>query len=92
MKYIEGGVYAAKGYTANGIHCGIRENKMKKICPLLSANVVPAPRQYIRQILSKVRRSLSRKSIFPMDMRRQSSATAETQIPVMQTGSKSQKK
>lgn len=35
MKYIEGGICAAKGYTANGIHCGIRKNKMKKDLSLI---------------------------------------------------------
>ncbi len=30
MKIIEGGVCAAKGFKANGIHCGIRKNKDKK--------------------------------------------------------------
>ncbi len=29
MKYIEGGVTAAKGFLASGIHCGIRRNKSK---------------------------------------------------------------
>ena len=29
MKYIEGGVCAAKGFKANGVHCGIRKNKAK---------------------------------------------------------------
>ena len=29
MKYIEGGVTAAKGFLASGIHCGIRKNKTK---------------------------------------------------------------
>ncbi|MBQ2714715.1 MAG: bifunctional glutamate N-acetyltransferase/amino-acid acetyltransferase ArgJ [Clostridia bacterium] len=29
MKYIDGGVCAATGFTANGIHCGIRKNKSK---------------------------------------------------------------
>ena len=29
MKQIEGGVCAAKGFTANGIHCGIRKNRTK---------------------------------------------------------------
>ncbi len=29
MKYVEGGVCAAKGFTANGVHCGIRKNKAK---------------------------------------------------------------
>ncbi len=30
MKTIEGGICAAKGFTANGVHCGIRRNKTKK--------------------------------------------------------------
>ena len=30
MKYIDGGVCAAKGYKASGIHCGIRKNAQKK--------------------------------------------------------------
>ena len=30
MQLIEGGVCAAKGFTAYGIHCGIRKNKTKK--------------------------------------------------------------
>lgn len=30
IKVIEGGVCAAKGYVAGGIHCGIRKNKDKK--------------------------------------------------------------
>ncbi len=29
MKYIDGGVCSAKGFKANGIHCGIRKNKSK---------------------------------------------------------------
>lgn len=30
MKYVDGGVTAAKGFTASGIHCGIRKNQTKK--------------------------------------------------------------
>ncbi len=30
MKYIDGGVTAAKGFRASGIHCGIRKNHTKK--------------------------------------------------------------
>ena len=30
LKTIEGGVCAAKGFTANGIHCGIRMNRTKR--------------------------------------------------------------
>ncbi len=35
MKIIEGGVCAAKGFTANGIHCGIRKNKSKRDLSLI---------------------------------------------------------
>ena len=35
MKTIPGGVCAAKGFTANGIHCGIRKNKQKKDLSLI---------------------------------------------------------
>ena len=35
MKIIDGGVCAAKGFTANGIHCGIRHNKLKRDISLI---------------------------------------------------------
>jgi len=41
MKLIEGGVCAAKGFTANGIHCGIRKNHSKKDLALI-VSCVPA--------------------------------------------------
>ena len=41
MKIIEGGVCAAKGFTANGIHCGIRKNHTKKDLSLIFS-AVPA--------------------------------------------------
>ena len=41
MKVVEGGVCAAKGFTANGIHCGIRKNHSKKDLALI-ASAVPA--------------------------------------------------
>ena len=41
MKLIEGGVCAAAGFTANGIHCGIRKNKTKKDLALVMS-AVPA--------------------------------------------------
>ena len=34
-KYIEGGVCAAKGFRAGGIHCGIRKNKNKRDLALI---------------------------------------------------------
>ena len=41
MRVIEGGVCAAKGFTANGIHCGIRKNHTKKDLSLIFS-AVPA--------------------------------------------------
>lgn len=35
MKIISGGVCAAKGFSANGIHCGIRKNKTKRDLSLI---------------------------------------------------------
>ena len=39
MKLIEGGVCAAKGYKANGIHCGIRKNRSKRDLALIVSEV-----------------------------------------------------
>ena len=39
MKLIEGGVCAAKGFRANGVHCGIRKNKIKKDLALIVSDV-----------------------------------------------------
>ena len=35
MKTISGGVCAAKGFKANGIHCGIRKSRTKKDLSLI---------------------------------------------------------
>lgn len=35
MQHIEGGVTAAKGFKASGVHCGIRKNKQKKDLSLI---------------------------------------------------------
>lgn len=35
MKTVEGGVCAAKGFLAAGVHCGIRKNKTKKDLALI---------------------------------------------------------
>ena len=41
MKLIDGGVCAAQGFTASGIHCGIRKNRTKKDLALIYS-AVPA--------------------------------------------------
>lgn len=40
MKQIQGGVCAAKGFTANGIRCGIRKNKTKRDISLIYSDVL----------------------------------------------------
>ena len=39
MKLISGGVCAAKGFKANGVHCGIRKNHIKKDLALIVSDV-----------------------------------------------------
>ncbi len=39
FKEITGGVCAAKGFTANGVHCGIRKNKTKRDLALIYSEV-----------------------------------------------------
>ena len=39
MKIIEGGVCAAQGFTANGIHCGIRHNRTKRDLSLIVSQI-----------------------------------------------------
>lgn len=39
LKVIDGGVCAAKGFTASGVHCGIRKNRTKKDLALIYSEV-----------------------------------------------------
>ena len=39
MKKIQGGVCAAKGFKANGVHCGIRHNRTKRDLALIVSDV-----------------------------------------------------
>ena len=39
IKVIDGGVCAAKGFTASGVHCGIRHNRTKKDLALIYSEV-----------------------------------------------------
>ncbi|MBE6787379.1 MAG: bifunctional ornithine acetyltransferase/N-acetylglutamate synthase [Ruminococcaceae bacterium] len=40
MEIINGGVCAAKGFKANGIHCGIRKNKTKRDLSIIASDTV----------------------------------------------------
>ena len=52
IKIIDGGVCAAKGFRANGIHCGIRKNKFKKdLALIVSDNVANAAAVYTTNLV-----------------------------------------
>ena len=53
MNYISGGVCAAKGFKAAGIHCGIRKNKAKKDLALIVSEVKAAAASVYTQNLVK---------------------------------------
>ena len=53
MKQIQGGVCAAKGFTANGVHCGIRKNKTKRDLALIYSEVPCAAAAVYTQNLVK---------------------------------------
>ena len=39
MNYIDGGVCAAKGFKASGVHCGVRKNKSKRDIAMIMSDV-----------------------------------------------------
>ena len=52
IKIIDGGVCAAKGFRANGIHCGIRKNKLKKdLALIVSDNIANAAAVYTTNLV-----------------------------------------
>ena len=52
MKIISGGICAAKGFMANGIHCGIRKNRTKRDLALIySKNVCSAAAVYTTNLV-----------------------------------------
>lgn len=53
MKYIKGGVCAAAGFTAGGIHCGIRKNKTKRDLALIYTKTRAAAASVYTQNLVK---------------------------------------
>ena len=56
MEKTEGGVCAAKGFKAGGVHCGIRKNKTKKDLSLIVSEKRSACAAYIPKTLSRARR------------------------------------
>ena len=53
MELIQGGVCAAKGFKANGIHCGIRHNRTKRDLALIVSDVPAAAAAVYTQNLVK---------------------------------------
>ncbi len=52
MKHIDGGVCAATGFTAGGIHCGIRKNRSKKdLALIVSATPAAAAAVYTQNLV-----------------------------------------
>ncbi|MDD3919811.1 MAG: bifunctional glutamate N-acetyltransferase/amino-acid acetyltransferase ArgJ [Eubacteriales bacterium] len=52
MEFISGGVCAAKGFTASGVHCGIRKNKDKRDLSLIKSEVkASAAAMYTRNLV-----------------------------------------
>ena len=64
MKIINGGVCAAKGYTASGIHCGIRKNKTKNdIALIYSENVANAAAVYTTNLVKGAPLTVTKKHL-----------------------------
>ena len=64
MKYIEGGVTAAKGFQASGIHCGIRKNKTKADLALIySEKICTAAGIYTQNLVKGAPILVTRKNI-----------------------------
>ena len=52
LKQIQGGVCAPKGFTANGVHCGIRKNKTKRDLALIfSEKIASASAVYTQNLV-----------------------------------------
>jgi glutamate N-acetyltransferase/amino-acid N-acetyltransferase len=52
LKQMQGGVCAAKGFTANGVHCGIRKNKTKRDLALIySESLASAAAVYTQNLV-----------------------------------------
>lgn len=64
MKYIDGGVCAAKGFTAGGVHCGIRKNKSKKdLALILSSQRCSAASVYTQNLVKGAPITVTKRNI-----------------------------
>ena len=64
MKFIEGGVCAAKGFQAGGIHCGIRKNRTKRdIALIISETKASAAAVYTTNLVKGAPLTVTKKNI-----------------------------
>ena len=64
MEMIQGGVCAAKGFKANGIHCGIRHNRTKRDLALIVSDVpAAAAAVYTTNLVKGAPLTVTRKNI-----------------------------
>ena len=64
MKMINGGVTAAKGFTANGIHCGIRKSRVKRdLCLILSDRPASSAAVYTSNLVKGAPLSVTKKNL-----------------------------
>ncbi len=64
MKMIEGGVCAAKGFKANGVHCGIRHNRTKRDLALIVSEVpATAAAVYTQNLVKGAPLTVTKKNI-----------------------------
>ena len=64
LQQIQGGVCAAKGFTANGVHCGIRKNKTKRDLALIySATPATAAAVYTQNLVKGAPLTVTKQNI-----------------------------
>ena len=64
MKMITGGVTAAKGFTANGIHCGIRKSRVKRdLCLILSDRPASSAAVYTSNLVKGAPLTVTKKNL-----------------------------
>lgn len=86
MKIISGGVCAAKGFKASGVHCGIRKNRTKRDLALIySEKVANAAAVYTTNLVKGAPLVVTKNHIADGKARRRSYATAETRTPATRT-------
>ena len=91
MKTIPGGVCAAKGFTAAGVHCGIRKNKVKKdLALILSDRPAAAACVYTTNLVQGAPIAVTR-AMCRMGMPGPFCATAATPTPATPTGWRSRR-